>query len=124
MANDVIIYGLSDPRDGRVRYVGKTTQTLEARMAWALSNAVEPKSAKDAWILGLRSIGMAPVAFEIDRLTDGTRSSDDEEMFWIKFYMDTGSPLLNAKAGGVCGPLIRQFTADEKARLAAGAIVD
>lgn len=53
-----IVYTLSDPRDGAIRYVGKTTKAPLERLAQHLSSPTNP--AMRVWLTGLGSQGLLP----------------------------------------------------------------
>lgn len=51
------VYGLVDPRDKQIRYVGATMQTLPARLKGHLSH---PATRVWEWLEGLREDGLIP----------------------------------------------------------------
>jgi hypothetical protein len=68
----VFIYGLRDPRDERIRYVGKTRRPLRARLNGHLGEVKRwPKSAKSEWIAELATSGLLPQIVELERCAPG-----------------------------------------------------
>jgi len=93
------IYVLKDPRDGRVRYVGKSNdpkKRLRWRIAQARGGMEEPHSS--AWIKSVLDAGYRPevIILETVNLTDWR----DAEQRWIKHFRDNGMQLTNHAAGG------------------------
>lgn len=86
------IYALSDPRDGVIRYIGKTTQGLAERLAGHLASPTNP--AMRVWINGLTASGSIPrirlvTTAPVDQL-------DSEEQRQIERHAAEGHPLLNS----------------------------
>jgi hypothetical protein len=93
---EVIIYALVDPRTGRRRYVGKTSN-LEARMKSHCA-ARSRLPAVRAWIQELRELHLSPVARVLARVSvDG---ADKLEAEWIARSRRANEPLLNASTRG------------------------
>ncbi len=101
------VYGLSDPRTGELRYVGKTTwgrHRLRQHIAEARGGRHNTK--KNAWLCHLLKVGLEP---EIQVLETG--DTEDAllaaEAFWIGSLRLAGADLLNHTDGGergVSGP--------------------
>jgi hypothetical protein len=91
------IYGLIDPRDGFVRYVGKTTMALSNRIAVHVNAAKKTHTMSARWICGLLSDGLRPEAFVIDSVTSDWEES---EQFWIAYFRFIGCRLTNHLEGG------------------------
>jgi hypothetical protein len=91
----VKIYALVDPRDDRVRYVGKTRKTLPARLALHLESPTNRSMA--AWFAELARALLAPAPVVLEFV------SDDEwqaaERGWIHWFRERGQ-LLNIDPGG------------------------
>lgn len=62
----VNIYGLYDPRDGRLRYVGKTKFSIASRSRDHVRLCPYSKSHKNNWIASLVSDGLRPIASLIE----------------------------------------------------------
>jgi hypothetical protein len=91
-----IIYGLIDPRNGCLRYIGQTTLALKDRL-WG--HCYEPRrSRKNNWIKSLKSRGLRPI---IKALSEHPiEELDDAEIAAIAAIQSTGATLLNATYGG------------------------
>jgi hypothetical protein len=93
-----IIYALVDPRDGRVRYVGKTCDTkmrLKGHMGYCVRSAHLPVS---RWAQRLKADRLRPVMVPIE-----TGTSEDwglVEAKWIAAARCAGCDLLNLTTGG------------------------
>jgi hypothetical protein len=92
------IYSLTDPRDGRVRYVGKTGD-IKKRLYLHISNALNSRKRNHRlnWIRSLVEVGQLPV---LSILEEGTDDWQIAEKRWIKNFRDAGYDLVNATDGG------------------------
>lgn len=64
-----LIYGLLDPRDNSLKYVGKTHKRRENRLADHIEDAIEGSTAPvHNWIRELLSIDLEPMVFVLKRL--------------------------------------------------------
>lgn len=94
----VYIYALCDPRDGEIRYVGKTIY-LSGRLSVHMKASTRTK--KDCWIKTLKSIGLKP---SMETLEEIYNSNDldwqDAERFWITYLGFIGCKLTNSDSGG------------------------
>lgn len=95
-----IIYGLIDPRDQQLRYVGKTITTLAARLRQHVSDAIRGRVSikRFTWIRELALDSRAPEIVELESV-DGD-SWREAEQFWISYYRFIGARLVNATNGG------------------------
>lgn len=93
---NVTIYGLADPRDGRIRYVGRTVN-VDARLV-AHQGARTENTAKRSWIAELRRAGLAPTLKQLETCTE--ESCGTVEQRWISRFRTAGECLLNVSAGG------------------------
>lgn len=93
------IYVLKDPRDGLVRYVGKTVAHVHIRLSSHISAAL--KDGKDTyvcrWIRVLNAAGIRPVAEQIETVGDAWA---EREAHWIGWYRSQGALLTNVTLGG------------------------
>jgi hypothetical protein len=89
------IYILIDPRDGQVRYVGKTNNTKRRYNHHLIDNV---KSYKSSWVKQLRKIELRPTLEVIDEVPI------DEWVFWEKYWIAQfrawGFNLTNLSDGG------------------------
>lgn len=96
------VYGLVDPRNGRVRYVGWTTDA-EYRLKAHILESEEGTTHKCQWIRSLLENGLVP---ELKILEQGEGDTwSESERWWIKFYREeVGEVLTNATDGGEGSP--------------------
>jgi hypothetical protein len=104
------IYGLTDPRDGCVRYIGKTEQSLRLRHNQHVSSHRSAKTLLNPRIRWLRELSDLGLRCGIVPLESGTDWSTDyayeREVYWIQLYRnryrDLGQEdhLLNVARGG------------------------
>jgi len=92
----VFIYTLSDPRDGQIRYVGKSVD-IKQRMFDHLREKKRTK--KNHWIIGLQSEGLKPIMEVIEESNDS--DWQEAERFWITILRFYGFRLLNIESGGL-----------------------
>ena len=101
MFNDVRIYTLSDPVTGRVRYVGRTINSLNRRLCEHLNSARRGKlkdKAKEHWILELAELGLKPEIALLECV--GRADFQAAEKRWVAHYRQAHADLLNVKCGG------------------------
>jgi hypothetical protein len=95
----VYIYGLKDPRDDQIYYVGKT-ENPERRYREHLKDK-KTNTKKTQWVAELRSAGLQP---EMVVLTTTTRQEwEESEIYWIARGYEEGWPLVNLTKGGESG---------------------
>lgn len=94
------IYALCDPRDNRVRYIGKTNN-LRRRYGQHLIE--KTKTHRTRWIQSLIEIGLAPHLIVIEEIEPG-QDWEERERLWIAHYRGIGNDLTNGSDGGDCGP--------------------
>jgi hypothetical protein len=97
MPKVVYIYVLKDPRDKRIRYVGKTNN-IDRRYEQHLYNRNEGNPHKDRWITNLQAKGLKPL-IEIIEECNG-EDWRDREIYWIDKCRCDGEDLINIKHGG------------------------
>jgi len=95
----VIIYSLSDPVSGVVKYIGQTSKTLNERMKTHLKDAKYKNNNKRiAWIKSIVKKGNVPKIDIIDEVLE------EEwvfwEMYWIEQFKNWGFDLKNGTIGG------------------------
>lgn len=93
-----IIYTLSDPNTGIVRYIGKTNN-IEKRLSRHLSNNhLSNSTRKNNWIISLLRKNQLPIIEVLDEV-DST-DIDFYEIFYISLFKSWGFNLLNETEGG------------------------
>lgn len=89
------IYVLVDPRDGAIRYVGKTSKPLDVRLRGHISEA-RKGSHRGHWILLLKSLGLVPI---IRLVTEVEGDGAQEEIAQIRAHRASHN-LTNGTDGG------------------------
>lgn len=95
------IYGLADPQDGVVRYVGQTGRLLCQRLGQHVENAKKNKGGNTGlrlWMRGLMAQGRRPVIVLLDQVPD--ERVDEAEQATIASY----EGLFNVVTDGVHAP--------------------
>ena len=93
----VAIYALIDPRDGAIRYVGKSRRPAH-RLREHVAESMAKRTHKDRWIQQALVAGFRP-GMEILELAPG-EAADDRERFWIAELRQRGERLVNETDGG------------------------
>lgn len=95
-----VVYILSDPRTGMIRYVGKTCRGVVLRLKeHMLPKKLSPKTHKNHWLKQLYKRGLTPVAEVVEECLDKI-SASEAERFWISQLRAWGFKLTNATDGG------------------------
>lgn len=94
------IYGLIDPREGQIRYVG-ATQQLKERLKDHLTSAYRSSSPKRMWMRELLTSGLQPEMIVLE--TVPYAFWEEAERYWIAKMRERGVPLLNVFHGGLDG---------------------
>lgn len=123
VSRPVYIYGLFDPRDGRLRYIGKTVTSLKKRLEQHLS----PKQAGDGtrrgnWISLLLKQNLRPDMRLLTQTTEADWERDEKD--WIARARADGCALVNATDGGrslcwAANGRIRVWTDEQRAAVSA-----
>lgn len=101
MNDTTFIYGLFDPRDCRLRYIGKSDnpqKRLEQHIFFARHGS---KSHKDTWIRSLLSTDLEPAIEILEECTEG--NWQEIEKAWINECKRFGLRLTNTTDGGLGG---------------------
>ena len=94
----VSIYKMLDPVTKRVRYVGKTEQTLEKRLYQHIAKAKTNNSHCANWIKSLIANNKSPIIELIEKVS--LENWREKEIYWISFYRDRDNELTNFMDGG------------------------
>ena len=97
--SEVCIYVLIDPRDGRVRYVGKTDnprRRLNVHISTVMRGAISGRFAM--WIKDIVLSGRKPEMIALEYVEEG--KWQDREIDWINYFRIHGASLLNRVRGG------------------------
>lgn len=111
----VYVYALVDPRDGEVRYIGRTSN-VERRLWQHVSPSMLAKhSPRAKWIRSLLAEGKQPEMRVIEATTRDR--GDAQEAHWMRHFEARGAKLTNVGPGGPPGVLSVEDINDELARL-------
>jgi hypothetical protein len=91
---EIKIYGLVDPIDNKIRYVGKTRNTLSYRLEQHYRGSQENKTPKMKWINNLKEENLKPLIIELEKCDENNWI--ERERYWINKLND----LTNSTAGG------------------------
>ncbi|PZV02225.1 MAG: hypothetical protein DCF32_15275 [Leptolyngbya sp.] len=106
------IYGLVDPRDGQVRYIGKTSCRLSLRLSRHIAAAkheVENTYHRLNWIRELLALGLLPEIRELER---NPADWTEAEARWIQHGRSQGWDLTNGTLGGEGYPTVNYAKLD------------
>jgi NUMOD3 motif len=98
----IAVYGLFDPRDGALRYVGKASDP-RVRLKGHLAEARFLRTHAHRWIAQLRSAGLRP-ELEVLEWHDTTSGANEAECFFIAYFRAIGCMLTNISHGGDGAP--------------------
>ena len=111
----MIVYGLIDPRNGELRYVGKTVGKLQTRWRAHIAPSKLGDTYRCRWIRQLLAAGLKPEPFVIE-----THGSEDDlngaEVWWIAYLRSIGCRLTNTSDGGDGATGVR-WSEDRKVRM-------
>lgn len=99
------VYGLVDPRNHQLRYVGKTIKVPRVRLLthlWQARKAVRKKHLF-AWLTGLEAAGFKPEIVIFEQVPPGG-DWEEAEQFWIAYFLFVGANLCNLTIGGEGAP--------------------
>lgn len=95
-----VVYTLSDPRTGHIRYVGKTSAGLISRVrAHMAPSQRKRRTIKNAWLNELVALGLRPCAEALEECVSSSELADAER-FHIAYWGYIGAALTNSTAGG------------------------
>lgn len=92
------VYGLIDAREGIVRYIGQTIQSLPSRLGGHLGKARRgSRGHLHCWLRSVETRGskVRIIPLQLDAVWN------ESEVEWIARYRSMGAPLVNHTAGGM-----------------------
>lgn len=92
------IYGLCDPTNNQLRYVGATKGNLDSRLKAHIKGSILGRTHKDFWIKKLISKKILPEIFLIEQISE--TDWQESEKFWINYFNYIGCDLTNKAMGG------------------------
>jgi group I intron endonuclease len=100
MNTKYLIYGLVDPRDGNLRYIGKSSQGLGRAREHSYPSYLDVDRSYCAnWIRELQELGLTYTSVVIQDFEDADILSQ-AEMYWIAYFRTIGCRLTNLTLGG------------------------
>ena len=81
MIMEIRIYGLVDPRDNKIRYVGKTKRQLNKRLYEHIFNKRTIRTYKSNWITALKKENLNPLIIELEICDENNWI--EREQYWI-----------------------------------------
>ena len=103
LAPVVFIYGLADPRDGEIRYIGKTVAPDERLRQHTERRAYPPNNPLGCWLKELHATKLQPIMVCLEVVPQSRWA--EREIYYIKAFRDAGSPLTNVRKGGQPGTI-------------------
>lgn len=101
MLSKYLVYGLLDPRDGTLRYVGKSSTGMERAKQHTRPSSCRSGHNwnKTRWYRELDALGLRPVPILIEEAID-PKSVNALECFYIASFRSVGAELFNKLDGG------------------------
>lgn len=90
-----IIYGLTDPRNGQTRYIGKTVSPKSRMYRHLLARGTSDCA---RWVRSLQAAGLQPGMVVLEVVEECNWA--DRERFWIAYFRQLGIQLTNMLGGG------------------------
>jgi hypothetical protein len=117
LTSKFLIYGLVDPRDGQLRYVGKTEGSLRVRLNHHVHRALRQRTNtyKGAWVRSVLRDGLRPDIVELEACP-GHDDLVEAEQWHIAYWRSLGCRLTNLTAGGE-GAVGYRHTQETRARI-------
>lgn len=100
-----LIYALQDPRNGEIRYIGRSSSGLNRPRQHLCPSVYNKEVQKNYpvynWVRKLDKMGMRAEIIVIQSFVEITNEElDNCEIYWISEFKKKGSPLLNLGIGG------------------------
>lgn len=101
MASQFLIYGLTDPRTGEIRYVGQSSTGFARPSSHGSESKLRSaeRTYKTRWIRQLKKLGLSYDIVILEEVP-GVSDLDDRERFWISRLKHVGNQLTNSTEGG------------------------
>lgn len=98
-ANQYIVYGLIDPRDQQLRYIGKSNYGLKRAKQHFEKSSRKIRSYKNNWINSVFNDGLKPSIIVLSKC-DSSSDAFEEEEHLIRYFKYVGCRLTNKTNGG------------------------
>jgi hypothetical protein len=116
----ILIYGLYDPRNGALRYLGKTKHALALRVTQHMApKELRLQHRRAKWLRSLHSLGLRPEARVVEVTTAAEWAT--RERHWIAYHKANGARLVNGTDGGDGGATSKGKPCSEARRRAISA---
>ena len=92
------IYGLIDPTNGMLRYIGKSNNPLVRRYQHVCASQLAAKTHRNHWIKSLLVNGNKPEVVVLEEIPDS--EWEIAESWWIEYWKFLGASLVNGTSGG------------------------
>ena len=92
------IYALLDPRDGTLRYVGKSNNPTVRRYEHVCASQLFAKTHRNNWIKSLLENGHKPEMVVLEEVPSSEWKTS--ESWWIEYWKFLGANLVNGTSGG------------------------
>lgn len=99
MASRFLIYALTCPRCGAVRYVGKSTAGMSRPRSHFAPSHLRPHNHRTAWLRSLKDAGLHYGILVLEEFSDADGINEAERR-WIAHGRAAGWPLTNGTDGG------------------------
>jgi hypothetical protein len=110
-----IIYGLTCPDTGIIRYIGKSSTGFARPKQHASKSSLIGISHKNNWVKSL-IMNNKIYGIKVIEECDTKEILNEREIYWIKFYKDKGANLTNSTEGGE-GSVGFRFSKESKERM-------
>lgn len=108
------IYGLLDPRNNTLRYVGQTVQSLESRLKHHVKPCeIKKINYKCQWLKGVIRSGFKPKIILIQECLS-VHELNEAEVFYIEYFKYIGANLVNSTPGGMGAPIGNKNSLDHR----------
>lgn len=114
-----LIYGLIDPRNQQLKYIGQSSCGLYRPQQHCYPSRLKGITKNIYWIKKLLKLNLKPI-IEILEIVNDKYQLDDSEQFWISYYKYIGCNLNNHTNGGQDGFKVsnrRNLTEEHKQKL-------
>lgn len=97
-----LVYSLTDPRSGEIRYIGKSCKGLKRPIEHVLPSQLKTKSKKNSWVKSLLAAGLAPNILILKSCVD-KHDASLSEIEAIAAANSLGIRITNMTKGGTGG---------------------
>lgn len=115
MNNKHVIYGLIDPRNSELKYVGLTSDIKTRLMAHLKPSSLKKNTYKNNWIKSLQKENLRPEVLILERYENANDLSQ-AEIELIEYYKFIGCNLTNGDSGGIGGKGRKHSEEENKAK--------